>query len=271
MGGINNNGQVAVYGRPLPGGQVQAYRYSEATGFEPLGDFGGTRTEAEGINNSGQVTGFSEDAAGRIHAFRYTDGVGLENLGTAFRNSRGYAINDLGWVAGAADGNAVVFREQGSLTLLPGSALGINNAGNVVGTTTVVPGHTTAFVHLDGQMFILGDNVFGLPTLYDINNHNVAVGSGYLDGNLVALLWRQDLIGIEPAGLVDLNTLIAADSGWTLLGARAINDAGQIVGFGTFNGEFLAYRLDPVPEPSTWGLFALGAGFLWVCRRGRKP
>lgn len=260
---LNNGGQMAVYGRPSGSDQVEPYRYSQATGFQPLGTFGGSRTETSAINNSGQVTGFSEGTDGHSYAYRYTDGVGLENLGMAFNNSRGYAINDRGWVAGYADGNAVIFRDEGNTVLLPGVARGINEAGNVVGTTTIVPGHPTAFVLLNGEMLILGDDVFGQPILYDINNQNVAVGS---TGGGTALIWSYSE---TSSGLVDLNTLIPEDSGWTLIGATAINDAGQITGGGIYNGEFLGFRLDPIPEPSTWLLFGLGSLALWGWQRGK--
>ena len=46
----------------------------------------------------------------------------------------------------------------------------------------------------------------------------------------------------------DLNTSIAGDSGWRLLEASAINDSGQIVGFGLFNGAQRAFRLDPIEQ-----------------------
>ena len=45
--------------------------------------------------------------------------------------------------------------------------------------------------------------------------------------------------------MVDLNTLLPADSGWVLLSANAINDAGQIVGEGTLDGEPRAFLLTP--------------------------
>lgn len=35
---------------------------------------------------------------------------------------------------------------------------------------------------------------------------------------------------------IDLNTLIPANSGWVLVNASAINNAGQIVGTGRVNG-----------------------------------
>jgi probable HAF family extracellular repeat protein len=48
---------------------------------------------------------------------------------------------------------------------------------------------------------------------------------------------------------VDLNTLIPPNSGWTLSSATVINDAGQIAGNGQINGQFHAFRLDPVISP----------------------
>jgi hypothetical protein len=51
------------------------------------------------------------------------------------------------------------------------------------------------------------------------------------------------------SGMVDLNTLIAPLSGWELLDASDINDAGQITGQGRIGGQFHAYLLTPVPIP----------------------
>jgi probable HAF family extracellular repeat protein len=49
------------------------------------------------------------------------------------------------------------------------------------------------------------------------------------------------------SGMVDLNTLIDPLSGWELLDAADINDAGQITGQGLIGGEYHAYLLTPVP------------------------
>jgi probable HAF family extracellular repeat protein len=47
--------------------------------------------------------------------------------------------------------------------------------------------------------------------------------------------------------LFDLNDRLVANPGWTVLsGATDINDAGQIVGWGTIGGETHGFRLDPV-------------------------
>ena len=45
--------------------------------------------------------------------------------------------------------------------------------------------------------------------------------------------------------MTDLNSLIPLDSGWVLQDASWINDLGQIIGTGTFNGSPAAFRLDP--------------------------
>jgi len=48
----------------------------------------------------------------------------------------------------------------------------------------------------------------------------------------------------------DLNSLIPPESGWTLAVATGINDASQIVGFGTnANGETHAFLLTPAHGP----------------------
>lgn len=47
----------------------------------------------------------------------------------------------------------------------------------------------------------------------------------------------------------DLNTLIAANSGWELQSATAINVAGKIVGTGTLNGQQHAALLTPQCMP----------------------
>ncbi len=49
-------------------------------------------------------------------------------------------------------------------------------------------------------------------------------------------------------------------SDWSRTYATGINDRGQIVGNGTYDGQYLAFLLTPgaVPEPSTWAMLLLG-------------
>lgn len=63
---------------------------------------------------------------------------------------------------------------------------------------------------------------------YGINNQGQTVGTADIagdPGDMHAVLWENSI----PK---DLNRLIPPGSGWVLMSARAINDAGQIIGYG---------------------------------------
>src|SRR5262245_17966926 len=66
-----------------------------------LGTLGGASSEATGLNNSGEVVGWSRDETGAARAFLYRDGA-MVNLGTLPGGSASFAtaINDLGQVVG---------------------------------------------------------------------------------------------------------------------------------------------------------------------------
>jgi probable HAF family extracellular repeat protein len=61
--------------------------------------------------------------------------------------------------------------------------------------------------------------------------------------------------------MYDLNNLIPADSGWQIIGAQSINDLGQIVGFGSHNGQFHAFLLKPGPMLLISNLLSLVQSF----------
>jgi probable HAF family extracellular repeat protein len=71
-----------------------------------------------------------------------------------------------------------------------------------------------------------------------------------INGQMVGVMWGSD--GVDHAfvydpenGIVELNQLIDPDSGWNLEAAVRINDAGQIVGYGTYNGAIRGFLLSP--------------------------
>jgi hypothetical protein len=60
--------------------------------------------------------------------------------------------------------------------------------------------------------------------------------------------------------MVDLNSLVG-ESGWTLSVAWSINNNGWIVGSGINpHGQYSAFLLTGVPEPSSMALAAIGIG-----------
>jgi len=111
-----------------------------------------------------------------------------------------------------------------------------------VGAAEVKGGNVHAFLWTkDTGMKDLG--LLGSDTMADpfwVNNLGQVVGgSCSATGNCRAFLW-------EGKTLIDLNTLIPADSPLYLLVAFGINDSGEIVGQAlTQSGEIHAFRATP--------------------------
>jgi probable HAF family extracellular repeat protein len=132
------------------------------------------------------------------------------------------------------------------------SGYAINASGQVAGVSTVVGGGYHAFITRNGHMFDLGTLAGGYSNGLGINPTGQVVGSS--DGRAFV----TDLYGMN-----DLNTLLVASAtGWTLEAATAINDAGQITGYGLLEGQRLAFLLTPeaaiVPVPAAVWLFGSG-------------
>jgi probable HAF family extracellular repeat protein len=247
-------------------------------------------TQAEGINNRGQVVGFYFGAA-----WLYTPGIGLADLNDLLtpaspfvRVSDAAAINNSGEIAGtgginAINGGAQAFLLSGGQLIPLGTlgqghgnapfstALGMNDMGQVVGWSFTPAGVSHAFLWTPGVgMTDLGTlpgdtNSFA----YGVNDAGDVVGVSQAGNNSRAFLWTP------AGGMIDLNTVLPTNSGWVALGAATgINDDGSIVGGGNFNGQGRGFRLDPVqpvPEPSSLALLAIGAAALaaWERVRGR--
>jgi probable HAF family extracellular repeat protein len=265
--GINDLGQIC--GQARQSGRQWSFVFTPGSGFALL-DSGSEneRIGANAVNTRGTVTGNVDVGDGRAHAYRYSLDAGLEDLGTlGGANSYGYAINDAGWVVGTselADGSwhAFLYRDDlGMLDLGPGYASGINNRGVAAGISDGRP-----VLFRDGAIIPLGGGLGLFGYVSDINDQGVVVG-GYDD---LQTGWRHTFVGTETDGLVDLTSLIDPASGWRVPDALGINNAGQIVGIGAYQGSAWAVRLDPVPEPSTWALFGLGAALLWAVHRRRS-
>jgi len=256
---INDNGQVCGTASIKNGGS-HAFLYSNWVKTD-LGTLGGSYSIGAGINNSGQVCGISYVSGTSEAPFIYANGT-MTNLGIS-----GYAmdINDSGQIVGYdanpssmgvyaflySDG---VKTKLGSIGGTASGALAINNSGQVVGQALTYEGRDHAFLYSDGVMIDLGTFGGNYSTAWDINSSGQVVGlAKAADSSDCAFLYSGDK-------MINLNTLIDPACGWTLYGARAINDLGQIVGYGLNPiGESHAFLLNPIPEPASLGLLAAGA------------
>jgi len=264
--GINSAGQVAGSSGSATSFQ-RPFVWTPGTGMQVLPTLGGTSGEAYGINDSGQVVGYASNASNRDRPFLWTATGGIQDLGvlSGYDAGQAAAINASGQVVGSSyiatsGGSERAFRWTAAggmqdLGVGNGSyALGINASGAVVGASAAA---ADAFLWTaPGTVQTLAD-FGGDATAYGINSSGLIVGQVATAPNAstyVAALW-------QGGSLIDLNTLLPASSGWVLEYAGAINDAGQIAGYGTYNGEYRAFLLTAdIPEPATAAL--LGAGLL---------
>jgi probable HAF family extracellular repeat protein len=208
-------------------------------------------TSANAISNSGQIVGNSIAQTGGMHAFVYNSGEMVDLLTlSGGGNSYAYAINASNQVVGESDSDYPLFNRprhaflysNGVMSDLGNSgiisrAYGINDSGQVVGGTATSYYNDAvyfAFLLSNGVLTNLDLGQLGgflsSSVAKSINNAGQVVGYYTTVTNSSAT--RHPFIWDEQNGMVDLNSLIDPNSGWTLIDAVAINDKGQIAANG---------------------------------------
>jgi len=256
---INSSGQVAGYST-LRDGEYRGF-ISVGGKLRSVGFLACCYSDAEGINDAGQVTGASSTANGDIHPYLYTNGK-MMDLGTLPGGSEpgswntGEAVNNLGevvgWGYGDAGFRAILWskgqiRDLGTLGGPYSEAFGINDQGQITGQAYIPGGiGADAFLYENGVMKDLGtitsptgsngQYAYGLG----INNDGVVVGESAYQENPTAIVYHAFVY--SNGKMKDLNRLIPPNSGWVL---STINDAGQIVGYGTIHNQQRAFLLTP--------------------------
>lgn len=198
-----------------------------------LGTLGGDDSIATGINERGQVVGFSRIANGALHAFLWEAGR-MKDLGTlGGPNSLAYAVNELGQVAGQSEtarGELHAFLwdagrmlDLGTLGGTSSAAYALNNRGQVVGESAIASGYRRAFLWQNGRMQDLG--IVGTPTGF-------SRASGINDiGQIVGTYFGTDPHGFGFSGFLwEDGRMKALSSGGMCSAAQAINNPGQIAG-----------------------------------------
>jgi probable HAF family extracellular repeat protein len=228
---------------------------------------GGHNSQAYGINNEGQVIGLAENSIfdstciAPYQVIRYQAALWEPNgyvreLAQLPGDTVSFAfgVNDEGEVVGVSGlcsnvslppnstpsgPHAVLWEKDGGVTNLgglPGAvnnlAGGINNHGEVVGTSTLSDGtvHSWQWTRKTGMKDIgslPGAVVTVTPCCGSINDSGEAVGFSVdgTTGNLRAFVWQKGV-------MTDLNSLVPPNSPLYLLMAQVINSRGEIAGLG---------------------------------------
>lgn len=280
--GINASGQVSGIAATMDDSAEHATLWNPSTpgGFtgilHDLGTLGGTYSQGTGINDLGQLTGYSDltgdeewhamiwqpttpnSSAGSMHDIGTLGGtnsfgwdVNASGHATGYSNTTGDAqTRPFLWKPATPNGTSGTMYDLGSLGGSEGDGSGINDHGQVAGSSTsdedlfhaflwtpTVEGGTTGM--MDDLGTLGGDESYG----YNVNAFGHVVGLSYVPIEVSS--YGHAFIYTEAGGMVDLNTLIDPLSEWELIDAYEVNSAGQIVGQGLIDDEYHAFLLTP--------------------------
>jgi uncharacterized membrane protein len=224
-------------------------------------------SSAESINNAGQVAGYrslddGRDPVNPWQAFIWSPKNGFTDLGVmSGPSSTGIEISEsgsiVGWTGvGNANAGDRAFVHQGSqTTILPFVPGGTSSFGKAHNETTIV-GHGRipisqfpffrfrGFVFENGEMTIIPPfEGYRHSFVIDITDNGLAIGYSriLLDGrdSFRPFFWQAGVVQDFNELLAQTNPAVVA---WSI---DAINEAGQILGTGFLDGEFLTFCLTP--------------------------
>ena len=268
---------VGEYGPPAGGGYAPRFGYLSRGGV--VTDFaqvlGTARSGAFDINDSGTVVGASGPdlpLPGALQVFRYHAGTGVVDVlgmppgsvsavATAISRSgliAGFAAStdtgqEYGWIFDQA------FRKLGSV-FRPGAegpllVADVNDSGLVVGAMPIaglsVGAFSLATADTSAQPVPIGTLPgYSASAALGVNQRGVVVGYCFDGGD-------ERAFAADAGGLHDLNNALAPAGGWVLNRATAINDQGQIAGYGQLAGQQRGFLLTPVRSPADWQLYEM--------------
>jgi probable HAF family extracellular repeat protein len=260
--GINDAG-VVVGSSYLPDNSYHAYLYSSGTALQDLGTLGGNWSVAYGVNNNAAVVGYSPITGNSpVHAFLYSSGSlqDLGTIGTSTNPCYGRGINNNGDITGYGYTNTGAgphaFLHTGPGPLSPADDLGVIGSGTAsyglaINVNRQVAGYAPtngtsnnhAILYSGGTMQDLGTLGGTNAFAYGINDSGAVVGYSLLSDNTT----YHAFVSNSGGAMLDLNSVIpaAVQANWILTGTFAINDSGQIAGWGKYNGASAGWLVTP--------------------------
>lgn len=198
------------------------------------------------INDQGQAGGtlFTPEGTTRAVVWHHGQPRLLPKLSDDSDGDAVFSIHERGYIVGQSAAKPVMWLRNQTIGLGTaggtwGLAISVNSRGDTVGLAAT-PNDATVHGLLwrNGKIIDLTpDSTFGFAN--GINDRGQIVG-GVGDANLEgrAALWENGTTTL-------LNSVLPPNSGWNLIEADSINEAGQIAGFGTLNGELRVFLLTP--------------------------
>jgi probable HAF family extracellular repeat protein len=204
----------------------------------------GVGSMAVDINEAGLACGWSHS---KTESFVYDTRAGgvVSWIAPLPGRSRVFAlgINNSGQVVGTSDANGFLF--SGAVTRDLGAAsfvARINDVGKVCGSVNKAGPANYAPALCDSAALNPSFAEIPLPMGFD-GSHAEGIN---IPGSVVGSCWQSGNMGLQQSAFIysggiatDLNTLIPQD-GWHLTEASDINDGGQITGFGTKIAMFIS-------------------------------
>jgi len=251
---INNVGQVVGAAMAHGSAPPHAFLWQNGEMIE-LTHLGGGESDAFAINDIGQIVGLSKRAQDTEIRAVLWDESGISEITNTLGGSSSMAwdINDVGQVVGSATTVSElhaflweegVMQDLGTLGGEYSRAFGINDLGQVVGRAERAPGGDRifhAFLWQAGDMIALDAMGRYLDSEADsVNHRGHVVGTAIRDQAICGYMYGPD------AGMQELLALLSPNNGWSWMNPRDINDAGQIVGAGTYRGRSLAFLMTPL-------------------------
>lgn len=278
--GINERGEVAINTESRQLGR-RAFCWSPNAGMRPLSVPEGREvgSQAQGINDLGHVVGwtFADEPYDRACLWRGSSRLALDAdfPPPRGRTSKAYAINNRGQVVGECYPGGSFLWDRGKVRLLPelGAARAINEMGWVLGSAGLLrSGRITVFDDRADSLRVTALNDRGQmivqrgarTALWDKNKVHVlevlpgdafSVGSHINNcGQVMGFSWRdkqawdkaQKRFFLWQAGkVIDPWEHLAPGHQLSSFVPTAINDGGQIVGYGYVHKEIHVILLNP--------------------------